>query len=63
MGSTGDKMKGKGEELKGNLKQGIAEVTGDANLHAEGRRDEAKGEARQTVGEAKDAVKRGVDKL
>ncbi|WP_181708091.1 CsbD family protein [Chthonobacter rhizosphaerae] len=63
MGSTGDKMKGMAEEAKGNIKQGIAEVTGDPNLHAEGVQDERRGEARQTVGKAKDAVKRTVDRI
>lgn len=63
MGSMSDKAKGAANEIAGNVKQGIAETTGDPALHEEGRAQERKGEAQQTVGKAKDKVKNVVDRL
>ena len=62
MGSTADKAKGLKDEAVGNIKQGIGKVTGNDKLRAEGVVQEKKGEAQQAVGNAKDAVKKGVDK-
>ncbi|TDV70259.1 CsbD family protein [Pseudomonas sp. LP_7_YM] len=62
MSSTGDKVKGVANEAVGNVKQGVGKATGNDKLHAEGKAQEVKGDVQKKVGEAKDAVKNGVDK-
>lgn len=63
MGSMMDKAKGLANEAVGNIKQGIGRATNDKEMEADGFAQERKGEIQQTVGDAKDAVKRGVDRL
>jgi uncharacterized protein YjbJ (UPF0337 family) len=64
-----DELEGKGEQVKGKIKQGVGDLTDDEQLHDEGVADEAAGEvqegfgrARRKVGEAikdvGDAIKR-----
>lgn len=62
MSSTGDKVKGMGNEAVGNVKQAVGKATDNDKLRAEGKAQEVKGEVQQKVGEAKDAVKKHVDK-
>jgi len=62
MSSTGDKVKGMANEAAGNVKQGIGKATDNDRLRAEGIVQEKKGEAQQTVGKVKDAVKNDADK-
>ncbi len=61
---TGDKLQGKADELKGNVKQGVGEATGDTSMQAEGQVDEAKGKGEGLLGDAKDTMNRltGQDK-
>ena len=56
-----DRIAGAANKVKGSVKQGIGEMTGDAKLEAEGRADKAKGTVQNTVGGAKDAVRDAVD--
>ncbi|WP_407315534.1 CsbD family protein [Pseudomonas sp. nanlin1] len=58
MSSTTDKIKGVANEAAGNVKQGVGKVTGNEKLQVEGAIQEKKGEAQQTVGKVKDAVKK-----
>jgi uncharacterized protein YjbJ (UPF0337 family) len=51
---TGDKFEGKGNELKGNLKQAAGDFTGKEEWQAEGAGDEAKGKAQGFLGDMKD---------
>lgn len=60
---TGDKVEGKADELKGNVKQGVGRATGDSELQAEGQMDEATGKGKGMVGSAKDALDKAGDKL
>ena len=60
-GGTGDKIEGKTDELKGNVKQGVGDATGDRSMQAEGMADEAKGKGKGVLGEAKDAVNNAAD--
>ncbi len=60
-GGTGDKLEGKGDEIKGNVKQGVGEATGDTSMQAEGMVDEAKGKGKGALGEAKDAMDNAAD--
>ena len=55
---TDDKLHGKADELKGNVKQGIGEATGDTSLKTEGQVDEAKGKGEGLIGGAKDTLNR-----
>ena len=63
MSSTTDKLKGLANEAAGNVKQGIGRATGNDNLTAEGKAQELKGEAQQTVGKVKDGAKSLADKI
>jgi uncharacterized protein YjbJ (UPF0337 family) len=51
-----DKAKDKAEELMGKGKQEVGEHTGDKDLQAEGRTDEAKGDLKQAGEKFKDAL-------
>ncbi|WP_413794356.1 MULTISPECIES: CsbD family protein [unclassified Pseudomonas] len=61
MGSTSDKVKGAANEAVGNIKQGVGKATDNDRMRAEGVVQEKKGEAQQTAGKAKDALKKGID--
>jgi uncharacterized protein YjbJ (UPF0337 family) len=63
MGSTADKIKGLANEAAGNVKQVVGKAIGNENLEAEGVLQERKGEAQQVIGNAKDAIKKGVDSV
>jgi len=58
MSGTKDKVKGMANEAVGNVKQGVGKATGNDKLRAGGAVQEKKGEAQQTVGKVKDAVKK-----
>lgn len=49
-----DKVKGKGNEIKGKAKQEWGEQTNDPDMVSEGRGDEIKGKGQQVLGKAKD---------
>jgi uncharacterized protein YjbJ (UPF0337 family) len=51
-----DKAKDKAEELMGKGKQQVGDKTGDEDLQAEGRSDEAKGDLKQAGEKFKDAL-------
>jgi uncharacterized protein YjbJ (UPF0337 family) len=53
---TGDKIRGTFEETKGDVKQGVGDLTGDDRLKGEGALDEAKGKAQNLLGDLKDKV-------
>jgi uncharacterized protein YjbJ (UPF0337 family) len=52
-----DKISNKAEEVKGKMKKGVGDVTGDDELRAEGEADEAKGNVKQAGERVKDAAK------
>jgi len=53
MSGMGDKLKGKGNEIKGNAKQGIGQQTNDPDMVAEGQgiTGEVEGEAEKLLKE------------
>jgi uncharacterized protein YjbJ (UPF0337 family) len=51
-----DDAKNKAEELAGKAKQKIGEVTGNDDLKAEGKKDEAKGDVKQAGEKVKDVL-------
>ena len=53
MGELKDKAKGYANEAMGNIKQGVADVTDNASLDAEGKAQELKGTAQKASGEVK----------
>jgi uncharacterized protein YjbJ (UPF0337 family) len=53
-----DKMKNKGEEVQGKIKQGVGDATGNDRLKAEGHADQAKGNLKQAGERVKDALKK-----
>jgi uncharacterized protein YjbJ (UPF0337 family) len=62
---TGDKIKGTMEEMKGEGKQTLGDITGDDSMKAEGMMDELKGKAERAMGDLKDKaedVKRDIDR-
>ena len=52
-----NRVEGSGDQLKGNLKEGVGNLTGDEKLKAEGHADQAGGKIKNAVGGAADAVK------
>ena len=60
---TGDKMRGKGEEMIGRVKGAVGVTTDNERLRGEGMIDQAKGEGRQTEGGIKDALDNLGDKI
>ena len=62
-GGTGDKIEGKADELKGNVKQGVGRATGDRDLQSEGQADELAGKGKGVVGSAKDTLDKAGDAL
>jgi len=56
-------VKGAADKVSGAIKEGIGKATGDSSMQVKGKIDQAKGEAREKLGDAKDAVKRSNDDL
>ena len=54
--STGDRLEGGIDKAKGNVKQGVGDLTGDDRTKAEGMIDEVKGNVKQAWGDLKDAA-------
>ncbi|MFB7275695.1 CsbD family protein [Streptomyces hydrogenans] len=51
------KMKAKGEQAKGKAKEAVGRITDDERLTAEGRAEQAKGDARSAKEKMKDIFK------
>jgi uncharacterized protein YjbJ (UPF0337 family) len=51
-------VKGAADKVAGAAKDAAGKMTGDKSLQAEGKLDKAKGEAREFIGDAKDAMKK-----
>lgn len=58
-----DELKGKLDQAKGKIKQGVGDLTDDKRLHDEGVADEAAGEIREGVGTAKRKIGEAVEDL
>ena len=61
--STGLKMKGNWNEVKGKIKQKWANLTDDDLLYEEGKEDELYGRIQKKTGQTKEAVKAAIDAL
>jgi uncharacterized protein YjbJ (UPF0337 family) len=62
MSGIGDKLEGRGNEIKGDAKQTVGQETNDPNMIAEGKMDDAKGAGQGIVGKVKGAVEDLKDK-
>ena len=51
------------DKIKGRAKQAVGDITGDDELHAEGERDEAAGEAKETIDHVADKARDLVDRV
>ncbi|CAB4757410.1 unannotated protein [freshwater metagenome] len=59
----GDKISNKTEELKGQGKESVGDATGNDDLKAEGKADQASGKVKGAVEDLKDAGKKLKDGL
>jgi uncharacterized protein YjbJ (UPF0337 family) len=48
---------GSAQKTKGDIKEAAGKITGDDSLKREGKKDQVVGGVKETVGDAKDAVK------
>ena len=58
-----DRIEGKLDDVKGNIKRKIGEATDDKSLQGEGLLDQAKGKIQNAVGKVKDEVRAERDKV
>ncbi len=61
--SLGDKISNKAEEFGGKAKETAGHATGNEELKAEGRADQASAGLKNVVEDVKDAVGDGVEKI
>jgi len=52
-----NRVEGSGDQLKGNIKEGVGHLTGDEKLKREGQADQVGGKVKNAVGGAVDSVK------
>jgi uncharacterized protein YjbJ (UPF0337 family) len=57
MGSGTERVKGKVEEIKGAMKEGVGDLIDNEQMQAEGHAEKVKGQARQDVAKAGERVK------
>ncbi len=51
------------DEAKGKAKQAVGDLTGDDDLHREGKVDEKAGQAKEKVGDLKDKAEDVIEKV
>jgi uncharacterized protein YjbJ (UPF0337 family) len=56
--ATEDKAAHRATEVKGDVKENLGKVTGDREMEAEGKGDQAKGNLKQAGDKVKDAFKK-----
>ena len=52
-----DRVEGAATNIKGKVKEGVGEITGDAKLKSEGTTDKVAGKVQNTVGGIKDTLR------
>jgi len=58
-----EKFDAKLDQVKGSVKEGFAKLTGDKKVETEGTANKVTGKVKETLADAKDAVKGAVDSL
>ncbi len=56
-------VKGAWNDIKGKVKEDVGHATGNTKTEGEGIADQLKSKVQTGLGDAKDAVKRGIDKM
>ena len=56
-------MAGKTDQMKGQAKEAVSDLTGNKDLKAEGAADRQAGEVKETVGKVEDKVDKSIDKV
>ncbi len=56
-----NRVEGAGDKAKGNLKEGLGNLTGDEKLKAEGKMDKAGGAVKNAVGGIADTIRDKTD--
>jgi uncharacterized protein YjbJ (UPF0337 family) len=54
---------GKADQIKGQAKEAVGDLTGDKDLKAEGTADRRAGEAKEQVGKVENKVDEAIDKV
>lgn len=57
-----DRVEGSGKNLKGKLKEGLGDLTGDQKMKREGQAEQVAGKAQNSWGSAKDAARDALDR-
>jgi len=58
-----DRIAGSAKQAKGAIKQAVGKATGDSKLETEGAADKVAGKVQNTVGGAKDSVRKALKKI
>jgi uncharacterized protein YjbJ (UPF0337 family) len=58
-----DELEGKADSMKGRIKQGVGDMTGNERMRDEGAADELGGKAQEGVGKARRKVGDAIDDL
>jgi uncharacterized protein YjbJ (UPF0337 family) len=58
-----DELDGKAKQVKGKVKQSVAHLTDDPNLHDEGVADEAEGDVQEGFGKTKRKVGEAIEDI
>ncbi len=58
-----DEIDGKGEQIKGKVKKGVGDLTGDEKLRNEGVADEAAGDVQEGFGRGRRKVGEAIEDL
>ena len=58
-----DELDGKADQLKGKIKQGVGDVTGNERLHDEGVADEAAGDVQEGFGRGRRKVGEAIEDI
>ena len=58
-----DQVKGRANQVKGNIKEKTGQVTGNRELEDEGTADKASGKVQSGFGDAKEKLKDAIDKI
>ncbi len=61
--SIDEQVGGKGESMKGKIKEGVGKLTGDKDLEGEGQAEQGEGKVREGVGKAGRAISDTADRL
>ena len=56
-------MAGKTDQMKGQAKEAVGDLTGNKDLKSEGKADRQAGEVKENVGKVEEKIDEGIDKV